>query len=393
MPSIVQLGKRKWLAGLAWSSYEAAPTLSEIKEDAERLKSSWYCVRTNESVIQGGFCRAIEGVKRPGGLYSLAAKLADSHEQPWIGVFRLDQDLWWYIAIRDGHAILPDGDLIGTAEEIEQVRQNHAGYADWKYIEGDRNFLEELVKGIDAKPRAIKSLNRGKVPVGPILALSVLVVALCGGGYYWWTNQQKAKEQVRLAQMKLAREKMNASNPAGSAPVSPLLTMPTTRNWLKSCAEQLLPMPLFYMGWELGKVVCAGDALNVDWTRGAGATVAHKPDGVVSSDGESIHQTVLLQQDKHGIDDAQDIAKSKDALRAWAQSVNFKLDFTEKAAAIALPGAASAVIATGSHEVEFKLDMSVSPFSFDFPEIPGLRLKSIEPNGDKWALIGVIYGK
>lgn len=393
MPSIVQLGKRKWLAGLAWSSYEAAPNISEIKEDAERLKSNWYCIRTNESVIQGGFCEGIEGVKRPNGLYSLAAKLADSHEQPWIGVFRLDQDLWWYIAIRDGHAILPDGDLIGTAEEIDQVRQNHAGYADWKYVEGDRNYLEELVKGIDAKPRSIKSLDGNSFAIAPMLALSVLTLALCGGGFYWWTQQQKVKEQARLAEIKLVQDKTKAGTPAGQAPVSPLLAMPITRNWLKACGEQLLPLPLVYMGWELSKVVCAGDSLNVDWTRGTGATVARKPGGELSSDGESVHQVIPLLQDKHGIDDAQDIAGAKVALRAWAQSVDFKLDFIEKAPAAALPGASGVAAPAVLHQVDFNLGMPVSPFSFDFPEIPGLRLTSIEPTADKWILVGVIYGK
>jgi len=390
MPSIIELAKRRWLVGLSWSSYEAAPSMSEIKEDAERLKSSWYCIRSNESVVQGGFCEPVYGKKRPSGLSSLAAKLADSHEQPWIGVFQLDENVWWYIAIRDGHAILPDGDLIGTAEEIRQARQNHAGYADWQYVEGDRVFLEDLVQGIKAKPSAIKTLERRNFSPIPLVAFAVFVLAASGGGYYWWTVQQQ-KEVTRLAEVKRIRDAAIAGNSAVVAPLSPLLSIPDKSSWLKACSEKIQPLPLVLMGWELSKVACAGESVNADWTRGQGATVALKPEGELASDGETVHQVIPLELTMLGLDDANDLVQAKIALRAWAQKAGFVLTLIEQAPVAALPGA-EVVAAPMQLKTDFRLELSVSPFALNFPAIPGLRLLSIAPSDGNWTVLGVIYG-
>lgn len=56
-------------------------------------------------------------------IYSLAALLADSHKVPWAGAFDLGDGLWWYIAVRDNYGLMPDGDVVGTFEDIQQARQ------------------------------------------------------------------------------------------------------------------------------------------------------------------------------------------------------------------------------------------------------------------------------
>lgn len=198
MSAILSIVGKQWLAGMTWRSYENIPDKQDLRNDAEQLGHSWATVRIGEEAIQAGFCAPIDGMKRPKKLFSLAAMLADSREQPWLGIFKIREGLWWYIAVRDGHAVLPDGDVIGGEEEIRKARDNHAGYGDWKYFEGDIDALTTLIKGIEGKPTPVKSLVTSNWPRMPTVA-AVTIVSLAGGYLWWDAHQQETIAQAARA--------------------------------------------------------------------------------------------------------------------------------------------------------------------------------------------------
>ena len=72
-------------------------------------------------------------------MYSLAAIVASTHKQPWEGVFKIADNLWWYIAVRNDHSILPEGDIVGTMEQITAAR-NHNNYDD-KIDDSNNNII------------------------------------------------------------------------------------------------------------------------------------------------------------------------------------------------------------------------------------------------------------
>lgn len=391
----IQIGKRRWLAGMTWSSFEDAPSKAELKEDAERLGASWTCVRIGESAIQAGFCAPLDS-KKPSRLYSLAAMLADSREQPWLGIFKIEDGVWWYIAVRDGHAILPDGDVIGGEEEIHAARERHAGYTDWKYIDGDITLLETLIKEVDAKPTPVRSLSGGNLPAIPLL-ISAMVLASALGSGYWWYQKQQAQERERLEAMAKMRAQMAVNQPVIVLP-SPLLTTPRPNDWLAACGNAILEMPLSQNGWTLDQVYCDTASAIIYWMLKDGATVANKPDGKLSDEGNTVDQVIeLVELRAAGNNDAIDLSDAKLALRAWAQAANFTLAMNEAAPVPTLPGATRTPEKTDAPvprpQATVALDISVSPFDMDVSTIPGLRLTSLRSSEKGWHLEGVLYGR
>jgi len=391
MARIIQIDNRRWVVGMTWSSFEDVPSKAELKDDAERLNASWSCVRIGESAIQAGFCAPIDNAKRPSKLYSLAAMLADSREQPWLGIFKISEGVWWYIAVRDGHAILPDGDVIGGEDEIHTIRECHSGYTDWKYIDGDIAQLRDLINDVGAKPTPIRALYESYFSLLPLVSTIVLLSVIGGGGYFWWhKKQQEHERQVAMAKM---RAQLAASQSVASAP-SPLLSTPQPNSWLAACANIISTLPLSQNGWALDQVSCSTASVVVHWVRKDGATVAAKPTGNLTPQGDIVDQEIpLVGLERTGSDNAVKLPDAKLALRAWAQTAGFILAMTEQAPPPLLPGAKpNPDVPPPPPQANITLDISISPFGLDLSKIPGLRLTSLSSTGTGWRLEGVLYG-
>lgn len=389
---IVQIGKRRWLAGMTWSSYEDVPNKEELGEDAARLHASWVAVRAGEAAVQGGFCAPVAGVKGPNKLFSLAAMLADSREQPWLGIFKIEEGLWWYVAVRDGHAILPDGDVIGGEQDIYDARERHAGFTDWNYIEGDAQLLAEFIDEIDARPTRVRALDAGKAK--PAVILGIAAAALIGAGGTWsWLQNQEAEKRAGADAFARARAALLSAQPP--APVqAPVAAGPVPNDWVAACRQVLAPVPLSQYGWVLKQVACAGQQASVLWIADEGATVAAMPEGTVIDDGKAVLQSLALPGiATHPVDNAVELGAARHALRAWAQQSGFALAFTEQAAPAALPGAPPAPKPAGAPSTAVVLETQVSPFRLDFSALPGLRLTKMNTTESGWHIEGILYGR
>lgn len=394
---VVKIGKRSWVAGLSWWAHEDIPSKAERIEDAERLNASWEALRISESIVQGGYCAPIPGVKNPSKLYSLAAMLADSRREPWLGTFKIADGLYWYIAVRDRHAILLDGDVIGSEAEILAAREHHSGYTDWNYIDGNLADLEEMLEGIDAKPTKLKSLKGGNYAPVMMGVAAVAAVGILGGGAYWWNAKKQEEEQARLAAIKQFQAQLAANK--APAPVEPAVpALPAPDEWLRACGDVLQPLPLSRHGWEVKQVGCDASSAVVRWEISSGATVADRPEGEVSEQGDSIQQRIALSGVKpRDGEDATDLVEAKLAARAWAQAGGHQLAFTVAAQPPALPGAPAAAPAAAPKQVGVGIEMAASPFQPEtvrqLANLPGLRLTQIKTVDAGWHLEGVIYGR
>ncbi|AMR78028.1 hypothetical protein A2G96_09885 [Cupriavidus nantongensis] len=395
MAGVIQLGKRRWVAGMTWASYEDKPNKVELREDAQRLNSTWTAVRIGEDCIQSGFCSAIEGEK-VGKLYSLAAMLADSRKQPWLGTFKIADDLWWYVAVRDGHAILPDGDVLGGQEEIYAARDRHSGYTDWNYVDGDLELLETLIKDVDDGPTRISSLDGN--PHLPKILAGAAIGLLAAGATGWWLHQQHeqeaAKQRAAMARMReqLAHANLN-EKPITSTPAT---SMPVAAEFLRSCGDAVT-LPISQYGWLIDGVSCAVDHATVMWARKDGATVEFRPEGQLSDDGEKVTQTISLSLDQHSKDDRIQLNEAAKRLREWTQAAGFKLDLkppTNDKKPMTLPGAdATAAPPPPPPEQSVSISINISIFDLEIPDIPGLRLSTINMTATGWELIGALYGR
>jgi len=384
MARILKLGKLHYVAGMRWTSFEAIPKKSELREDAQRLRASWACVRVGDASIQAGFCHISKERTRQRffGLYSLAAMVAETRRQPWQGTFNLGNGLWWYIAVRDGHAILPDGDVVGGEDVVLAARERHAGYSDWDSVDGDATMLLDMTEAAGIRRTPVRALHGAGILITRLLAGLLLACALMGGLLYW----QHWREAERQRAMALARARQQIS-----APPSPLLTTPPPNRWLAACGAIISFLPLSSYGWSLDQISCLPASVNVHWVRGPGAVVASslRPSGEVAASGDAVDQSLPLSLDTTGKDDAISLPEAAIQLRAWAQAAGFSLTVSPQTAA---PGAPTVAAPAQLQQAAVSLDLPVSPFGMELP-IPGLRLTKLATTPSGWHLEGVLYGK
>lgn len=398
MTQIVSINGRQWVLGMDWRSFDAAPALDELKLDAEDFNADWYALRLKDESIQAGYCKPLDNLLYPKKLFSLGALLADSEEQPWLGIFKIADNLWWYIAVRDGHAILPDGDVVGTEDDVYKARENHSGLAGWNFVEGNIEELAQLIKTIEKKPIKLKSFTYNGFSFKKKLLLLVGVIGIVVSGIVGWQYQQQANLEARQVAMEKMRVEI-AKNAAGLQPNLALLNMASPNVWLRSCSNIIDVIPLSKDGWVLKDLMCANHSVTVHWNRAEGATVGGRPDGVVSADGESVDQTIQTQLEEHSVDERINLPEASLALRAWSQKLKATLLFSSFAPieSKTLPGTtADKVNRAPSIEVpmqSFKMSLLVSPFSLNWNDLQGLRLKSLQSTEAGWEVEGVVYGK
>lgn len=403
MARIIRLGNHVWVAGLRWRSYVNKPTVQAVKDDALDLDADWVATRITNDVIQVGYCEAIDGYKKPPKkAASLAAKVAGSRRQPWLGIYQLEENLWWYIAVRDGLAVLPDGDVIGTYDDVTLARERHQGYGDWNYVEGGLAELEEVLAESDSPPVRMNSLYGP--PVAKIaLAAGVGLVALVGLAGWWFHIQAVEKEQ----QMAMEAMRAKLSQLAGKKPAAPVIppyqNKPLAVDWIEACAIGIKDIPLGISGWSLDSIACADNGGTAIWKRN-GATVWQRPDGLVSDDGETVTQTLSWTVRMGSAEEEGKVASLQDGkqrLQGIFQSLGVQFAFDGSAAAPAtLPGSAP-VDGPSFPQVHVKFTTTFPPFVLAdaLSTLPGLRMESLKLTGmsgdgmGRWDVSATLYGK
>jgi hypothetical protein len=385
MARIIRIGKTNWLAGMSWRSFEDRPSKADITDDAKQLNAQWYAVRVGESAIQGGFCMPPDGCKTPTKLYSLAAMLADSQKQPWLGIFKIDDGIWWYIAVRDGHAILPDGDLIGDETTILAARERHSGYADWNYIEGDATELSRIIDEIKLNKTPVKSLVQSYSYVS--MGAAVVSLIFIASGIWWYIHtRQTAQAQARI------RAAMSKKLPPPV--ISPMLTTPDPAAWLMACGKTIGQTPLSMNGWLLTGIECQTNEVNLTWKRGMSATVADMPGGALL-DNNIVTSTSTISA-PNGKNDAIAFDDAKRILIAGLQRSGIDVQIIQIPVAPPLPGQSvpptTTTQITSQPQVSFRFNTLLPIFELKL-NTPGVRFTRIKFTGQDWQVEGILYGK
>ena len=391
---VITVGKRRWVAGMLWRSFEEKPSRAELRQEGDDLRTDWATLRVGDDAIQAGFCAAVDESKRPNRLFSLAAAVADSQRQPWLGIYKIADGLWWYIAVRDGQAILPDGDVIGGEAEIYAARERHSGFGDWTYVEGNLDDLSALVQGI--KPSPVFALHGAPDGLRAATALAVVIVVAGAGGLWWHAHQLAAQRARELAMARihalLERQQVKKALP------SPLLTTPMPDAWLAACDGAIKNVPVSQDGWTASGVSCTGNVASIVWHRMPGATTAVRPQGALDAGGNKVFQSIPLALIRAaGRSNGQPLPAEESDLFAMLQGMGVKTTIQSALSqppASTLPGGKSAgktALPTPQAQVHFT--SPVAPFSMNWDAIPGFRITRVAMRADGWSVEGVLYGR
>lgn len=373
-PGIIKAAGREWVAGFTWRSFAHYPTKQERREDAQLLGADWVAFRTIPDVTQAGFCSQIHqrATKR---LYSLAAAVAMEYPQPWQGIFQISETLWWYIAVRDGQAILPDGDVIGDYDSIIAAQARHETYNDWTVQTGT---LEDLSLILEFSSKAnglspIRTVNPQPLwkILAPFIGLALVVIVACIL-YQRYERQVHAAEQRAL----LIREASMHTE------ISPLAALPMPNTWLAACENLMQSISVSDSGWSLANLTCYTTHAVVLWQRQKGTTLSQRPQGDISIGGNEIVQTLLLGPFPAGSTTLQPYQLEDTALYTLLQPLDVQANIGT--AVYKTPG-------TSQQNVSFTLP--ISPFSIDFNQVSGLRLTALQWNQGGWSIQGELYGQ
>ncbi|SCU77596.1 putative component of type II secretion apparatus [Cupriavidus necator] len=281
--------------GLSWQHEEEQPSKSILRARALELGRNmrWGVVhKSAEGAVQSGFCEAIAGTK-PAGLKPLAAIVAGQHRQPWMGLFHLHGSQYWYIAVRQGHAVIAGGDRVGSLEELAALRERHRALGEWTEVEGTLRDLANMArasKGVSV----LRDVLSGpwKSAAYPVAAVAG-VAALLAGGWYWYDQKQEAEREAQLMRQRAIAAAQRA-NEAARQQALPWVDEATPTAFLQACRRSWNRQALADAGWTLATWRCRSATpttltIETNWKRDGG--VAANAPGVLSADGNQATAT------------------------------------------------------------------------------------------------------
>ncbi|RKP44651.1 type 4b pilus protein PilO2 [Trinickia fusca] len=324
--SIVQIGRQRFVSGLFWQSLSRRRELrKEALELAQKLNFDLLIVRIERDVAEAGFASSRDGVQP--GLLSLGAMVSqaiakqgaqyDGRQQPapnWLGAFKLPDGRWAYFAVRD-NLFLPNGDCLGSREEIFDRLIADYGLGGWNVVIGDaeleslgfHNFyqrgLDDLLPQRNGKARvqrwwALQSARRNVAM--PLAVCAVAAVLVTGGafGYMKYREHQREVEFERMVAVMRQRAAANgqgAGGAGGPAIVHPWVTQPTPAAFLRACVRAFGEMSPG--GWQLDEYSCSPANASYVWSRNGstvGYLLADLPGAQIDGSGDRAVLTVPL---------------------------------------------------------------------------------------------------
>jgi len=402
MNRIITLAGRRWLAGMSWRSYDKPPNRSAIRAEARALNANAFVQRSGtirapmgvEPRYDAGYAAIGPEVNR-GPVYALGAALSSAKPGPWIGVFRLNESLFFYIAVDSDGAVIPDhyGEIVGSEAEIELARAAHSSLAEAAVVEGDLATLETILTELSGPFLRVQPVARGlHLRAFHLVPVITIAAALIGAGelYLWHTAEvEHQREKARLAALMQAKKAVPQKTPLESE-------LPPAA-WLARCRPQRWQLSAVENGWGLQQYECVQDSVVLTWVRGPGATATERPAGNLDDNGNVITRILPLGtgsqrgSEMAGRDNSKvrpdpiAFADSRANLQAWGERAGFEVAF----------GTVSQVPGFSLKQCAVTINSPLTPWALtSLNEIADLRLHSLNSTtGGEWVLKGVLYGK
>lgn len=416
---ITQIGKHRFVCGLFWQSLSRPRELQREAADlGKKINSDLAVVRRDQTTAQAGFAQSTDGASR--ALYSLAAAVSktlalegawyDGLQQPvhnWLGALRLADGKWAYFAVRDAN-FLPNGDFVGSKEEV--LDRLHTDYAlgGWNVVIGDAELADQGFHNFNARdidsllPRRkdgsvrlhswwrLRQINAGRSPWSFIGAGAGLAVA-AGAALYWysWQARQEAQRQEAL----MAAQRLVLQQQA--ALTKPWASLPAPAVALRACTDQL--NELTPGGWLLDEYVCEPAQLRYSWQRKASTIAmlrAMVPAAQVDAGGDRASLVKARKPAQASTAEAL-LAEQEvvDAVMSRLQGVGIPFKVIRKKPPPPAPGQVAA--AEPWQAFNFALDAGgIEPQQIGaLLEQPGVRVEKATFRSMSWIIEGVIYAK
>ncbi|HGO6128857.1 TPA: type 4b pilus protein PilO2 [Burkholderia cepacia] len=263
-----------YAVGFTWLAEPAMPKPAQLRE-LSRVRGIWGVARKTTDGVQLGFGDLPSDTRRPTAVRALASVVADYHPAPWLGVYRLNDELSWLIAVRaDG--IAPNGDLVGSHDEIQAAAAALKAGEHWTSVSGSPADLAEMARLAGKQP----GLRDWRAKISPVVRnglIAAAVGAVAVGGVAVWTWRQDLKQEAALLASQRAQIEAEHAKRARLLASPPWKLAAAPAQLIDACHHAWLAQPLAQDGWKLAVWQCrqAGANLNMtmNWVRAGGSPV------------------------------------------------------------------------------------------------------------------------
>lgn len=431
---IIQIDRYRFICGLFWQSLSRRHELrAEAHELATRLNFDAMVLRIDRSFAGAGFASTREGAQL--GLPSLGALVSkaiategafyDGRQQPapnWLGAFSLPDGRWAYFAVRDG-AFLPNGDWVGTSEEVFERLHSDYSLGGWNVVIGDQqievqgfhNFyarrIEDMIPRRGGRPHLPRWLNLARVNQRPqwhkialvATGVAVLGAAIAGGVVY---RKRKLEEERELAFERARAQLLLQQSRTRAEPTHPWAAAPLPSTFVHACLDRF--ESLAPGGWQLDEYACRSSNVSYNWSRtdsNVAMLMAAEPHAVVDTSGEhaSLVEPVSLPA---GGDDAIDgiygvRLRMLSAFQLLGISLNFSL---QRPPAPPQESLATKTLGSFGPKPEppptwqtWRISAQLGDLSpgnvITYLDQPGVRIEKISYMSGQWTIEGVMYEK
>ncbi len=424
------LNNRPWAIGLLWTPplHHFAVNRKVLREHALEHGGSELDVMARYHPTHGGTPKGQEGFGASGGIWKdwrKARSLAACLDVPasFLGVFPLvtSEPIWWVHCRMDGFFPKKGDQVFGSeaaALEACALLERVSGIAPVRLdsAEAGAAWLSERCRLSTAdlwvRDRG-RLLNLHQTFSGTALlrAAVVLGVTVCIAGTAIGLNhhirraEYEAARQAQLA--KIQRQKDLRERPESFFDMA-WQTAPSATDTARQCLPALMDLPLASNGWDLGKVVCSGRELALEWRHEAGGDFIHLPDNgrLDAKNSRLAHSTrplpPLAQRAKrpdgpgtdHNMLVRQDAASGLLSQIAQDTGTKLELRFAAQARKTIDKVAVTAPWHVGSWSLGEVPDLLMGEGEgglFDMlAEVPGLTIESIDYDGS-WSVKGKMY--
>lgn len=293
--TFVEVHGKTFVSGLLWKPLRSARNyMREAKDIGKQQNMEMVAIRRGK-VLQAGFAkkldRAPRGAKQQSmrSMFSLAASLAGSLGDNWIGAFDLGDGRYAFIAVHQG-GIIPGKDLVAPRDEVVALfRETLADFNTEKtevrvivsdalepVFGGEVQSLAELLNPKALKPEyRLKPLTLGLT--GRQLGFAFATVAAIAGGaigtnaYFSHKAQQEEDEKAeKMRKLTDLRAKATLEQ-ALAAIVRPWQRLPSVPEFTRACAEAWTHFPADVEGWTFTSGTCRLDIDNGELDRAEGS--------------------------------------------------------------------------------------------------------------------------
>ncbi len=273
----VKIGGKYYYVGLEW---ETLSSTENIKDKLKEYRTGYYCFRNLSGMINVSHAEELDGKYKK--LPSLASAVANAKKEPWCGYFKAEEDLYWYIAVRDNQAIISEA--IGTEEEIKKIFEDNLSLGwDDRFENGTEEDIVNLIEG-KSLSYVLRVNNNLYTYIAVIAGISISLFIL----YHIFYKKREikpvfvpkvftAKKVVKVPGYKLLPEPLKVFN---------------------ACKKAFISILANYSGWKITDFKCSDNRIIYSYTKQKFANAFIAPEGKLSISGTTITGSRVLNLHK-----------------------------------------------------------------------------------------------